>query len=62
VRQLADGGWMKMYQATWLSFGNKKISKQLAMRFARKTRETIAMYITGLGAGRSLRKLLSAAF
>ena len=26
VRQLVDGGWMKMCQATWLSFGYKNIS------------------------------------
>jgi hypothetical protein len=24
VRQLVDGGWMKMYQAMWLSFGHQK--------------------------------------
>ena len=37
-----------MSQATWLSFGYKKISKEVAMQFARKIREAIAMYITGL--------------
>ena len=48
VRNLVDGGWMKMYQAVWLSFGRKNISEVLAMRFARKVRETIGMYLTGM--------------
>jgi hypothetical protein len=48
VRNLVDGGWMKMCQAVWLSFGRKNISEVLAMRFARKARETIGMYLTGM--------------
>ena len=48
VRKLVDGGWMKMCQAMWLSFGYGNISEALAMRFARKVRETIGMYLTGL--------------
>ena len=48
VRNLVDGGWMKMCQAVWLSFGRKNISEVLAMRFARKVRETIGMHLTGM--------------
>ena len=48
VRNLVDGGWMKMYQAVWLSFGRKNMSELLAMRFARKVRETIGMHLTGM--------------
>jgi hypothetical protein len=39
---------MKMCQAVWLSFGRKNISEVLAMRFARKVRETIGMHLTGM--------------
>ena len=48
MRGLVDGSWLKMCQAIWLSFGYKNISEVLAMRFARKVRETIVMYVYGM--------------
>ena len=39
---------MTLCEATWLSFGELNISEELSMRFARKIRETIMMYVHGV--------------
>ena len=48
VRKCCDGEWMTLCKATWLSFGELNISEELSMRFARKIRETIMMYVHGV--------------